>query len=90
MLIIDPEVNCARIYTEDYSTTIVGKPNEVCEDLAKRLLVWTKNEEVVQPIVPSIVKGGVGKVYVDLLENMGVTVKTISYKYIGVFLPELT
>lgn len=29
MLIIDPEVDCARIYTEEYATTINGKPKGV-------------------------------------------------------------
>lgn len=90
MLIIDPEVNCARIYTEDYVTTINGKPNEVCKELASRLFAYDRDEVMVQIYEPTIVKGGVGDCYIGLLNSMGVTVKTILHRHIGTFLPKLT
>ena len=89
MLIIDPEVNCARIYTEEYTTNINGKPNEVCRDIASRLFAYDREGVMVQIYEPIIVKGGVGDHYIDLLNSMGVTVKTIIPKHIGVILPKL-
>lgn len=90
MLIIDPEVDCARIYTEEYATNIYGKPNEVCRDIASRLFAYDRDGVMVQIYEPTIVKGGVGDHYINLLNSMGVTVKTITPKHIGVFLPKLT
>lgn len=90
MLIIDPELYYARIYTEEYVTNIHGKPNEVCRDIASRLFAYGKCGMKFQIYEPTIVKGGVGDYYIDLLNNMGITVKTISPKHIGVFLPKLT
>lgn len=90
MLIIDHEVNCARIYTEEYATNINGKPNEVCKELASRLFAYDRDGVMVQIYEPTIVKGGVGYHYIDLLNSMGVTVKTITPKHIGVILPKLT
>lgn len=90
MLIIDPEVNCAHIYTEDYASSIKGDPDEVCKELASRLFAYDRDGVMVQIYEPTIVKSGVGNYYIDLLNSMGVTVKTISPKHIGVFLPKLT
>lgn len=90
MLIIDPEVDCVRIYTEEYVTTINGKSNEVYKKLASRLFAYDRDEVMVQIYESTIVKGGVGDHYIDLLNSMGVTVKTISPKHISVFLPKLT
>ena len=90
MLIIDPELDCARIYTEEYTANIYGKPNEVCKDIASRLFAYDRDDVMVQIYEPTIVKGGVGDHYIDLLNSMGVTVKAILPKHIGVFLPKLT
>lgn len=45
---------------------------------------------MVQIYEPTIVKGDVGDHYINLLNSMGITVKTISPKHIGVFFPKLT
>lgn len=90
MLIVDPELNCARIYTEDYASAIKGEPYEVCKELASRLFTYGKYGMKFQIYEPTIVKSSVGDYYIGLLNSMGVTVKTISPKHIGTFLPKLT
>lgn len=90
MLIIDPEIDCARIYTEEYATNIYGKPNEVCRDIASRLFAYNRDGVMVQIYEPTIVKSDVGDHYIGLLNSMGITVKTILPKLIGVILPKLT
>lgn len=90
MLIIDPEVDCARIYTEDYAGIIKGKPEVACKELASRLFAYDKDGMMVQIIEPRIVKGGVGDVYIYCLKNMGVTYKTVQLKASGIILPKFT
>ena len=92
MLIIDPEVNCTRIYTEDYAGVIKGNPQEICDDIEKRVMAYSPygyEGEVTQVIIPSIVVGGIGELYVDLLDGKGICVKKIRPKIIDVFLPKL-
>lgn len=94
MLIIDPEVNCARIYTEDYAGVIKGQPDEVCDAIEKRVMAYnpygySDTNNLVQVIVPSIVTGGIGNHYIYLLEKKGINVKEIKPKLIDVFLPKL-
>lgn len=89
MLIIDLEVDCARIYTEEYESQIKGQPHEVCKDLVSRLFAYDRDGVMVQIIVPYAVKGGVGDEYIHVLNDMSVTVKTISPKLIGAIIPKL-
>lgn len=94
MLIIDPEKDCARIYTEDYVTTIKGNPQEVCDAIEQRVMAYNPytldyKNDYVQVITPSVVTGGVGDYYIVLLEDKGIHVKKICPKAIGVFLPKL-
>lgn len=77
MLIIDPEVDCVRIYTEDYDSIIKGHPEIARKELLSRLFAYDKNGAMVQIIIPSIINGEVGKVYIDCLERMRITYKTI-------------
>lgn len=89
MLIIDPEMNCARIYTEDSTAIIKGTPKDVCQDLADRLYARDYYGNIKQIAIPSIVEGGVGDSYIDILNAMGVITKSILPKHINNFLPKL-
>lgn len=89
MLIIDPEKDFARIYTENYAGIIKGNPKEVCEEIISRLLCYDYYGVKTQIAIPSIVRNGVGDLYIDVLKGKDVKVKEISPKYISVFLPKL-
>lgn len=93
MLIIDPEVDCARIYTEDYVGLIKGTPQEVCDSIEKRVMAYSPygyEGELCQAIVPTIVDGGIGTEYIRILEDKGIYVKKIKAKIIDVFFPKLS
>lgn len=86
MLIIDPEQQGARVYTEEYVGYILGTPKEVCVELAHRLFALQDNT-LVQTIVPSVDSAGFGQAYIDCLGYMGITVKEIKYMPYDMFLP---
>lgn len=90
MLIVDPEIDCARIYTEEYASVIMGSPKIACKELASRLFAYDRDGVMVQIVIPSIVKGGIGDSYIHYLENMGITYKTIQLKASGIILPKLS
>lgn len=93
MLIVDPEVDCARIYTEDYVGVIKGNPQEVCDSIEKRVMAYSPygyKGELCQAIVPTIVDGRVGTEYARILEEKGIYIKKIRAKIIDVFFPKLS
>jgi hypothetical protein len=91
-MLIDPDVDGCDIWHNNYITRLKGSPDEVCHEIFKRSTYSTviKGEiKCFQEFNISLDITGIGLVYMDILERMGLKINYIKFREPNTAIPVL-